>query len=185
MPVAVIAFSLRPHRSGYIVTILRHGVNTLRLLFETKGLARWISLRQPPTWYVLSPMRGSRLQGEGWRGSLAWREGGRREGEVVALSHQISVAGAGSTLAGRSGSGFPRLSPDFGPPSIASSHVPDEHGELRSAAASTGPMLSFAADATARSSPRHGRDTLPKPLQEGKGTPRESRDRSSRVAIEL
>lgn len=181
MPVAVIAFSLRPHQSGYIVTILRHGVNTLKLLFETKGL-RWISLRQPPTWYVLSPMRGSRLQRR--LEALVGQAGGRA-GEVVALSHQISVAGAGSTLAGRSGSGFPRLSPDFGPPSIASSHVPDEHGELCSAAASTGPMPSFAADATARSSPRHGRDTLQKPLQEGKGTPRESRDRSSRVAIEL
>lgn len=105
--------------------------------------ARWISLRQPPTWCVFAPMmRGSRLQTlekKAGGALLAWRTGGRVR--AVALSHQISVAGAGSTLAGRSGSGFPGLSPDFGPPSIASSHVPDEHGELCSATASAGPIL--------------------------------------------
>jgi hypothetical protein len=174
MLVAVISISLqvlRPHRSGHIVTDITTWRQYPEIALRGQG-ARWISLRQPPIGYVFPPMRGSRLQrrledsGACWAGGLA----GGRAGEAVALSHQISVGSAGSN---------PLLvdpvqaSPDF--PQILdprASHRAMCRMSMANFARSRPQqvqLLSFATDATARSSPRHGRHTLQKPLQEEKG----------------
>jgi len=139
------------------VTILRHGVNTLKLFFEATG----------PLGFRSTTADLVRLFAD--EGIKALEKAGEVSVKRLHSATKFQWAAQAPPLAGRSGSSFPRFSPDFGPSGIASSHVPVEHGKLCSATASAGRMLSFATDATARSSPRHGRDTLQKLLQEEKG----------------